>query len=142
MDELEASEAYPEILKAYYAKPADPGSDKKLDVIEEYCGTGMVKKVKLNGVEVTIDEEMVPAIIELNKIGLKTQGCCSGHPDRKNTKVAGSRGWTPGEGYIAFLSKDVHVDVTPRGWVFLYWKRSAKGAKMPGACTYQPLRQL
>ncbi len=32
-----------------------------------------------NGINAIIDDEMIPVIDELNKLGLKTISCCSGH---------------------------------------------------------------
>ena len=53
-----------------------------------------------HGINAEIDDEMIPVIDELNKLGLKTISCCSGHPGEKRRK---------GRAQLAFDVKDCTV---------------------------------
>lgn len=55
-----------------------------------------------------IDEEMIPVIKELNKLGLKTISCCSGHGKS--------------EAQLAFSVKDCNVLIQDN-LISINWKR-------------------
>ena len=63
---------------------------------------------KKHGIDAEIDDEMVPVIGELNKLGLKTVSCCSGH-DKKLAQ-------------LAFDAKDVDVFLA-NGILSINWRR-------------------
>ena len=72
---------------------------------------GILKKY---GIDAEIDDEMIPVISELNKLGLKTNSCCSGHGDRKP------------QAHLGFDIKDCVILVS-HGGVSINWKRKKKG---------------
>ena len=63
---------------------------------------------KKHGIDAEIDDEMIPVIDELNKLGLKTVACCSGH-GKKQTQ-------------LHFDARDVTV-LMHDGGLSLNWKR-------------------
>jgi len=65
--------------------------------------------IKLHKKNVEIDDEMVPVIKELNRLGIKTTSCCSGHNGGC-------------EAQIAFDAKDVNV-LLSKGMVSINWER-------------------
>jgi hypothetical protein len=64
---------------------------------------------KRHGKNIEIDDEMLPIIVTLHKLGLNTLSCCSGHPEKGKHMAQ-----------LAFKVKDVHVlmhdDVLSINW--------------------------
>lgn len=70
--------------------------------------------LKNHGINSEIDDEMVVVINELNRLGLKTISCCSGHPERDGTGMA----------QLSFLVKDATVLIKD-GIISINWERHA-----------------
>ncbi len=67
--------------------------------------------IKIGNKEVEIDKELVPLIMELNKVGLKTRNCC----------IGGNNFDELGRAYISFDSKNLWVD-EGSGFITIRWK--------------------
>lgn len=78
--------------------------------------------VELNGETVEVDEEFVPVIKELNKLGLKTVYCCSGHPEDGNPKS-----------HNAYIVVDMNAPgvfvALDKGLLNIHWTRSDSNAR-------------
>lgn len=58
--------------------------------------------------EKEIDKELLPLIKELNKVGLKTKACCSGHGKE--------------DAYIAIDIKGINMIIQENSSLSIYWK--------------------
>lgn len=94
----------PHCNSVYYANQIaftnDGGPKPKLICPNYFCDPGVSELV-------TIDELMIEPVTKLNRIGLKTQFCCSGHYNRPDT----SR-----RGYISFSFTNHELTDAPEGW--------------------------
>jgi len=67
-----------------------------------------------HGVNIEMDDEMIPVIDELNKLGLRTTSCCSGHPERKDANKH--------QAQLAFELKDITV-IVDENIISINWMR-------------------
>lgn len=80
--------------------------------------------IELNGKQIEIDQELIPLIQELNKVGLITTQCCQGG---KHTLADQPEKDCPA--HIVFeLDSNVKVEIAPLGSydkqnLILYWKK-------------------
>ena len=82
------------------------------------------KLIEIDGERVEIDEELIPLIIQLNKVGLKTTQCCQGGKgtlaDEPEKDCAA---------HIVFeMDSNVKVEIVPLGSddkqnLVIYWKK-------------------
>ena len=85
------------------------------------------KFIKINDKEVEIDQELIPLIVELNKVGLTTTQCCQGG---KGTLVDEPQKDCPA--HIVFeMGSNISFEVKPIGPydkqnLIIYWKKNKK----------------
>lgn len=69
--------------------------------------------IRLHGKNTKIDDEMIPIVAELNRLGLHTISSCSGHPER------GKRGQ---QAQLCFDCNDCDV-LLSNGMISINWLR-------------------
>ena len=71
---------------------------------------------------VEIDDEMLPLIEALNKLGLRTVSCCSGHPEDEDSD---------GYAYVSVLMENINsvkmFENEGRMELVIDWKRKLEG---------------